>query len=315
MTLAGPAPQDASGVGGSARTSSPALSPISILAGSLPDHVQGDPFPHLVQKACLPADVYHDLAATFPSTDVILGGRESRSVNAAARLPAFKVLDNAAIALAWRDFFDFHTSDGFWKDIVRVFGAALRATHPDLVRKAGKELEAWRAGPRGAAGDFEVRLDCQFVVNTPWPLGKGFKARHQQRSVKTAHVDKRDTVLSALLYFRDPNDKGAGGDLELYAWNREPRFLKPRLILPSDIELHGQVPYAANTLAAFINSARAAHGVTPRSPSPLPRRYVNFIAEVPFPVFETMMLGPVQRLLLWPDCRRLGSRDIGGDRY
>ena len=42
--------------------------------------------------------------------------------------------------------------------------------------------------------------------------------------------------------------------MELYAWNREPRFLKPRLILPSDIELHGQVPYAANTLVAFVNS-------------------------------------------------------------
>jgi len=75
--------------------------------------------------------------------------------------------------------------------------------------------------------------------------------------------------------------------------------------------LRGRVPYAANTLAAFVNSARAAHGVTPRAPSPLPRRYVNFIAEVPFPLFETTMLGRIRRLLHW----RLGSRDIGGDRY
>jgi hypothetical protein len=315
MTLAGSASRDAGDIGGSARTPSPGLSSISILAGSGPDDVQHDPFSHLVRKGCLPAEVYHDLAASFPSTDVILGGREARLANAAARLPAFKVLDNAAIAPAWRSLFAFHTSDGFWKDIVRVFGAALRATHPDLERQAGKELEVWRAGPRGASGDFDVQLDCQFVVNTPWPVEMAAKASRRQFSVKTAHVDKRDTVLSALLYFRDPNDMGAGGDLEFYAWNREPRFLKPRVILPTDIELREQVPYAANTLVAFVNSARAAHGVTPRAPSPLPRRYVNFIVEVPFKVFETTMLSRMQQLLCWPRWHRLGSRDIGGDRY
>lgn len=288
---------------------------MSILAGSRADDVQIDPFPHLVRNYCLRASVYHDLAAAFPTTNAILGGRETRLVNAAARLPVIKVLDNAAIAPMWRDFFAFHTSDGFWKDVVRVFGAALRATHPDLERQAGRELDAWRVGPRGAASKFDVELDCQFVVNTPWPAGTVAKAGRRQLSVKTAHVDKRDTILSALLYFRDPDDRGAGGDLELYAWNREPRFLKPRVILPSDVELREQVPYAANTLVAFVNSAKAAHGVTPRAPSPLPRRYVNFIAEVPFAVFETPMLGRMRQLMYWSRWPRLGSRDIGGDRY
>jgi hypothetical protein len=236
-------------------------------------------------------------------------------VNAAARLPAFKVLENTAIAPAWRDFFAFHTSDRFWRDIVRVFGDAMRSTHPDLERMAGKELEAWRAGPRGAPGDLDVRLDCQFVINTPWPAGKAAKATWPQRSVKTAHVDKRDTVFSALLYFRDPGDRGSGGDLELYAWKHEPRFLKPRVIVPSDIELRARVPYAANTLVAFVNSAWAAHGVTPRDASPLPRRYINFIVEVPFRVFDTTMFGPMKRLFYWPRAHWLGSRDIGGDRY
>jgi hypothetical protein len=287
----------------------------SILAGSRPDDIESDPFSHLVRNGCLPATVYHDLAASFPSTDVVLGSREARLVNAAARLPAFRVLDNAAIAPMWRDFFAFHTSDEFWKDIVRVFGPALRATHPDLESQAGKGLDAWRAGPRGAASEFDVELDCQFVVNTPWPAGTVAKANRGQLSVKTAHVDKRDTILSALLYFRDPDDRGAGGDLELYAWNRKPRFLKPRVILPSDIELREQIPYAANTLVAFVNSAKAAHGVTPRAPSSVPRRYVNFIAEVPFAVFETTMLGRMRQLLYWSRWPRLGSRDIGGDRY
>jgi hypothetical protein len=312
MSAARPGSRDAGDSGASSR---PAASAVSILAGSGPDDVHNEPFSHLVRKGCLSAGLYQDLAASFPSLNIILGNRQGRAVNAAARLPAFKVLDNAAIASSWRDFFAFHTSDAFWQDIVHVFGRALRAAHPALADQAGKAPEAWRAGPRGASGEFEVQLDCQFVVNTPWPAR--MSSRDRRLSVKTAHVDKRDTILSALLYFRDPEDKGAGGDLELYAWNREPRFLKPRVILPSDIEARGQVRYAANTLVAFVNSARAAHGVTPRAPSPLPRRYINFIAEVPFPVFETRMLGPVQRLLHWPgrQWRRLGSRDIGGDRY
>src|SRR5262245_23009599 len=133
--------------GGSGRTPSPAPPPMSVLAGDRVDDVQSDPFFHLVRKDCLPARLYHDLAAAFPPTDVILGSREARLVNAAARLPAFKVLDNPAIAPMWRDFFAFHTSEGFWKDIVRVFGAALRATHPGLERQAGKVLDDWRAGP------------------------------------------------------------------------------------------------------------------------------------------------------------------------
>lgn len=315
MSVAEPAPHDATPLAGSIRMSNPRASSVSILAGCGPDDVLNDPFSHLVRTGCLPADTYRDLAASFPSLDVILAGRETRLVNAAARLPAFKVLNNTAVAPVWRDFFAFHTSDAFWADIARVFGAALRAAHPSLEQKAGKKLEAWRAGPRGATGDFDVQLDCQFVVNTPWPHGKAVMAGHRHLSVKTAHVDKRDTVLSALLYFRDPDDAGAGGDLELYAWNREPRFLKPRVILLKDIELRRQVAYAANTLVAFVNSAQAAHGVTPRTPSPLPRRYINFIAEVPFRVFETTMVPRVQRLFYWPRRWRLGSRDIGGDRY
>src|SRR4051812_28776680 len=116
MSLAGPARRDDSEFGGSGRTSSPAASSRSILAGAGPADVHGDPFSHLVRKDCLPAATYQDLAATFPSSDIILGDRKARVVNAAARLPAFKVLDNAAVASAWREFFHFHTSDGFWKD-------------------------------------------------------------------------------------------------------------------------------------------------------------------------------------------------------
>lgn len=283
--------------------------PVSILAHAQAAGVVADPFCHLIAPDALPAEQYRELAASFPSSDTILNGRAPRKGNAAARLPAIKVLDNPAIAAAWRSFFAFHTSDTFWADILRVFGPALHQTHPHLERKAGRKLEAWRAGPRGAAGDLDVRLDCQFVINTPW------FATDQPPSVKTPHVDKHDTIFSALFYFRDPADEGQGGDLELYSWTRRPRFLRNRMILPEDLRHRKDVRYAANTVIAFVNSAQAAHGVTPRAASRLPRRYINFIVETPFKAFDAPMMGPVGRLIHWRQRRGLGLRAIGGDRY
>jgi len=40
------------------------------------------------------------------------------------------VVGNESIAPVWRDFFAFHTSQAFWNDIVRVFGAAIRDACP-----------------------------------------------------------------------------------------------------------------------------------------------------------------------------------------
>jgi hypothetical protein len=40
-----------------------------------------------------------------------------------------------------------------------------------------------------------------------------------------------------------------------------------------------RVPYRPNTLAFFVNAPKAIHGVTPRSVTPVPRRYVNFLGE------------------------------------
>lgn len=283
--------------------------PVSILAHAQAADVAADPFCHLIASGALPAGRYRALAASFPNSDTILDGRAPRKGNAAARLPAIKVLDNPAIAAAWRGFFALHTSDAFWADILRVFGPALRRTHPDLERKAGKKLEEWRAGPRGAAGDLDVRLDCQFVINTPW------SATDEPPSVKTPHVDKPDTIFSALFYFRDPADEGQGGDLELYSWTRQPRFLRHRMILPNDLRHRKGVRYAPDTVVAFVNSAQAAHGVTPRAASSLPRRYINFIVETPFKAFDVPMMGAVGRLMHWRGRRGLGLRAIGGDRY
>jgi hypothetical protein len=279
----------------------------SVLHSLTPDSLNAAPYAHVVRAPALPEAAYRRLAVEFPGPETILGGRKDAVANAAARLPAMKVLDNPEISAGWRDFFAYHSSAAFWQDIVRVFGPALRSAFPGIEDRAGRPLEDWRAGPRGLGDDGEIRLDCQFVINTP---------ARRPSSVKTQHVDKRTTILSMLLYFRDPEDRSEGGDLEVYAWKRDPRFLPfQRMILPKDLELKRVVKYAPNTLVCFVNSAQAPHGVSPRRNAELPRRYINFICETPFKAFATPEIGLAERIIHWPQIRKLGLRSVGGDRY
>jgi hypothetical protein len=279
----------------------------NVLRAADPGSVETAPYAHLVRKPALPEATYAELAAAFPDPATILGGRNDAAGNAAARLPAAEVAQDSRIAPIWRDFMAYHSSGEFWREIARVFGASLRHAFPGIEERAGRALEDWDAGARGIKDDGDVRLDCQFVINTP---------AKTPSSVKTPHVDKRDTILSMLFYFRDPDDRSEGGNLELYAWKRGPRFLPfQRMILPRDLELRRVVEYAPNTLVAFVNSAMAPHGVSPRGVAQLPRRYINFIVETPFKAFRTPEIGLAERLIYWPQIRKLGLRSVRGDRY
>ena len=53
------------------------------------------------------------------------------------------------------------------------------------------------------------------------------------------------------------------------------------------------------------------HGVSPRDVTAIPRRYINFIAELPIKAFKPRQVNPLQRLFL---DRRAAGR-AGEDRY
>lgn len=280
--------------------------PTSVFGNAGPDEVADTPFPHLVRVNVFPTEQYEEFASTFPSVATILRERTDTQGNAAARLPSRMVLDNPAISPSWRAFFAYHTSTAFWNDIVRVFGTRLRQAFPGLEDKVGRPMSEWRVVPRGSRQNYDVKLDCQFVVNTP---GQALS------SVKTAHVDQASTIFSGLFYMRVPGDDTKGGDLDLYRWTRTPRFFGPRMALPTDVSWEKTVSYAANTFACFINNAAAVHGVSPRAPSKIERRYINLIAKVPFDACELPNFGTLAHLRHWPAMRRLGLRSVGNDKY
>lgn len=257
-----------------------------MLEGVRPEEVITEPYAHYSRPNAVPADVYRQLEADFPSLETILNGRAEPGSNVAVRLTVKQVLGDRRISPLWREFFEYHTSGDYWRDVTRLFGDQLRSEFPDLEAKIGRRFEDWRVMPRGFSGEADIRLDCQFVMNTPV---------RQVTSVKTPHVDLCDKIFSALFYFRDPRDNVSGGDFDIYRWRREPRFIKHRS-MDRDVELVKTLKYAANSYACFVNSAKAIHGVSPRGITDIPRRYINFIAELPFKAFEHKQLNRLQQI-------------------
>lgn len=245
-----------------------------------------EPYAHLTLTDVVAKPLYEELAAGYPSLDMIVNGRAEIGSNEAVRMTVKQVLGDRRISPLWREFFDYHTSADYWRDVTRLFASHFRREFPGLEERVGRAYEDWRVMPRGFSGEADVRLDCQFVMNTP--------VTRQPSSVKTPHIDLCDKIFSALYYMRDPLDQSTGADLELYDWRRDPRFIKHRT-LNRDVELVKTVAYKANAYVCFVNSEAAVHGVSPRGVTPVPRRYINFIAELPIKAFEPKQLNRLQK--------------------
>ncbi len=264
-----------------------------------PGDVVDTPYSHYVRQDAVPTEVYQELDASFPSLEMILNGRATYGNNEAVRMTVKQVLGDRRVSPLWREFFEYHTSPDYWRHVVRLMGDRFRREFPDLEERVGRRFEDWRVTPRGFGGEADIRLDCQFVMNTPVT---------DKTSVKTPHVDLCDKIFSALFYFRDPADATTGGDLDIYRWRREPRFIKHRS-LDRDVELVKTVPYRANTYLFFLNSAKAVHGVSPRGVTPIPRRYINFIAELPMKAFRPKQLSRLQQFIYANEVRAAAQDD------
>lgn len=286
---------------------------LSILSNAARTDLRLDPFPHLIIENALDAEVYAELARSFPSDELVVDGRPLKDTW--YDYPACKAVGDARLTEQWREFFRYHTSQAFFREVVQIAGDALRQLHPQLESRIGRRLEEFSVGMRpGGRGDplaagKDVSMECQFYVNYT----------QKPRIVRGPHVDRPSELFAALLYFRQPGDDSSGADLEvceavrpIYPRERAVRIdTLPAEIDASKVKLVRKGNYQANTLVFFLNSPRSLHAVSPRSPTPLTRRHINFCADVPIDLFE-LALPPRLALkkslesvpLLW----RLGQR-------
>jgi hypothetical protein len=248
----------------------------SALARLRPEHIRRNSTAVAIVENALQEPYYQELADSFPSLEFIAGPGPLEN-NRAYRKATPEVLAQTEVPTIWKDFLAYHCSRAFFDEFCERWGEDIARLHPALKENFGKPLHEFSVGVRGSgkAEDptnecYDLVLDCQVSVNSPVL---------EPSSVRGPHLDSPRKLFNGLLYFRHPEDASTGGDLEFYRFKCGRRPHKWSAIDPDPVELAYAVPYRANTLVMFINSPAALHGVSPRSVTPMPRRYVNFLGE------------------------------------
>jgi hypothetical protein len=262
--------------------------PLSILSRAAKADLVTDPYPHLVITNALDPAIFMQLASQFPADDIILDGRASKDTW--FDYPACKVVADERVSALWREFFAYHTSKAFFDELVALTGPQMLKLRPDLEQQAGRGLGDFVVGMRpGGKGDpladgADVSMECQFYLNYT----------RQPRVVRGPHVDRPSELFAALLYFRREDDDSSGANLEVCEATSD-LYPKPHAVkiskLPAEIDdarvrTVKTANYAANTLVLFLNSAHSIHAVSPRTPTGVPRRHINFCCDLRFDLFD-----------------------------
>jgi hypothetical protein len=255
---------------------------VSVLQNAASGHVASDPYPYIIIRDALPADLCERLIANYPGLDD-LGADASRN-NVRWSYPACKVRDNPAISQAWRDVIAYHVSRAFYNEVMDTFAASILNLYPGVFRDETTLREA-RLGLREADSfdSADILLDAQIAGNTPVS---------RARSVKPNHIDSHRKLFAGLFYLRRDGDDSTGGDLEIRrfspAWSGRRRAVCYDGVYVENrcTELVDTVRYEKNVLVLFINSLESLHGVTPRQPTPHARLFMNLVGEVRTPLFR-----------------------------
>jgi hypothetical protein len=249
----------------------------SILAGVTRADLRRDPYPHVVIDNCLPAELYAELARTYPEDSTILqlgSNSGSRSVRENSRqdVHAHRILERPdCFSESWRAFVDYHVSNAFYQEFLRLMGPEIVALYPQLEQRLGCPLPKLSTGVLGdvRSRGAQLLLDCHVGINTP---------SNHLSSVRRVHTDAPDELFAALFYFRREEDTVGGGDLEIHRWkdHRKHLFVDSE-VDESDAQQVSTVAYRANTAVIFINSEHALHAVSQRGPARASRRLVNIM--------------------------------------
>ena len=223
-----------------------------------------DPYPHVVIKNALPKDLYETLANTFPTQQMkeklpLIEGHTHRylakDVLYVKKIPVSK---------EWETFFRTHTSQEYYEKVLELFKNDM---------PYGKDVIEKQVNVRGVDEvNGDMVTDTQFVVHNPIKTG----------TTRTTHIDNPQELYAGLLYFRQPNDKGTGGDFEIFDTPDVKRVLKRKgreVTEDTKKTLVRTVKYEPNTFVMFLNTGQSVHGVTPRQDAEVERLSINIIAE------------------------------------
>lgn len=275
---------------------------LNLLRKAQPEDVVMHPYPYIVIKDAWPKPLYDRLSREFPSIKAITSGPgipgAGRKVHANARMDisAIRSLRHPGKVLTplWTQVVKYHVSQAFYREVLRVFGPAIREVRPGLEKqmmsfRQHKLEEAKLAVRYTETEKDDLRVDCQVGINTP-SRGK------QPLGVRGPHHDRMVEIWAGLLYMRDDKDRSTGAALSIYKCKAGKYTCKEipdedkakygmstrqnhEQYRRSDLAVVNTVPYSKNTFVMFINTNFSIHGVSPRSPSPLSRRLVNVIGE------------------------------------
>jgi hypothetical protein len=242
---------------------------LNLLRKATPDQVCLDPYPHLVIEDALDEETYLQLESSYPSEEIIRGARHVANRD---QIQAPELLAHAEIAPVWKQFADYHISQAFYRELLRLFGSCARTHYPWLETEKGYALEDFTTGVRDskAAALPDVCLDCQPGLNV---------ITETAMTPRSPHLDANNKLFTGLFYMRIPGDEARGGDFILYRPKTEPLpFDTPVTVAEEYLEIAKVVPYRRNTAVFFMNTPLALHGVAVRDATPVPRRLVNLVA-------------------------------------
>ncbi|HWW60972.1 MAG TPA: hypothetical protein VN181_06370, partial [Thermoanaerobaculia bacterium] len=106
---------------------------------------------------------------------------------------------------------------------------------------------------------------------------------------RSPHIDREVAAFGGMLYFRLPDDRSRGADLELFRLRdgAKREYGVNRAVPLESLERVKTIAYAPNMLVLFQNGRDSIHGVSPRSATPHPRLHINFMAQFPAKLFTT----------------------------
>ena len=262
---------------------------LSILKNMKQEYLKLKPYPHIIIENCLDEEIYNHLDKTYPNDNFIFNnsGKNDKTIQSNTR---YQINANQALTLneidnIWKLFIDYHCSSDFYQEIINAFGKDLIENFDNIKNKKkekNKEFNELTIGIRNK-DSCDILLDCQVGINSKC---------ENISTVRGPHIDNLNEMYGGLLYFKNKNDKGFGGNLEIYdtikpyntlkEYKQNYKYLINKNISKSDqktIKKINEVVYNKNILVLFLNDVNSIHGVSDRHPNNISRRLVNIIGE------------------------------------